>query len=232
MNICGDSSSEEQDLFQSQDDGSIPISPLQKEITFCKIVHPSFANKIFKEKHYAHREVPISVAYGAWISKVNKNGRITGRTCVGAISFGKPASPSLCVGACGKENSKRIFELNRLWMDDICPKNTESRFIGWSLKRLREEYKDWIIVSYADTAQGHTGTIYRATGWTYTGLSDERKCGDYATEGNKHSRHSEKNDLPNVPRSRKHRYFYFLNKEDIKLLKYPILKYSVVAESE
>ena len=28
------------------------------------------------------------------------------------------------------------------------------------------------LVSYADPAQGHLGTIYQATGWVYTGLSE------------------------------------------------------------
>ena len=201
----------EQDLFQSQDGGLIPTSPLQ--LHFRMITRSDSANKIFIKNHYAHRAVPISFAFGAY--KKNQM-----QTLVGAMSFGKPASPSLCVGACGKENAHRIYELNRLWMSDECPKNSESRFIGWALRILKKIRPDWILVSYADTEQNHSGAIYRATNWIYTGLSDARKCGDYATEGGKHSRHSIKGDLPNVPRSRKHRYFYFFNKEDEKLLKY------------
>ena len=109
-------------------------------------------------------------------------------------------------------------------MSEEAPKNSESRFIGWSIRILREIHPNWILVSYADTEQNHTGAIYRATNWIYTGLSDERKCGDYFVE-NGHSRHAKKSDKPNVPRSRKHRYFYFFNKEDIKLLKYPIINF-------
>ena len=223
MKTCGDSSMVEQDLFQSQDDGSIPISPLQ--LFFRRIVRSDSANRIFVRNHYAHRAVPISFAFGAY--KKDKM-----QTVVGAISYGKPASPSLCVGACGKENAHRIYELNRLWMADECPKNSESRFIGWTLRILRQIRPNWILVSYADTDQKHTGAIYRATNWIYTGLSDPRECGDYPTDDGKHPRHSKKSDKPNVRRSRKHRYFYFFNKEDIKLLKYPILNFNVVAESE
>lgn len=200
------------DLFQQVDGGSIPTSPLQ---LFFRKIQGANANRVFVKNHYAHRAVPISEAFGAF--KADKM-----QTLVGAISFGKPASPSLCDGACGKENSHRIYELNRLWMSDECPKNSESRFIGWALRQLRHMHPQWILVSYADTEQKHTGVIYRATGWLYTGLSDARECGDYATENGKHSRHSEKSEIPNVPRSRKHRYFYFFNKSEQELLNYTV----------
>lgn len=207
----------EQGLFQDLDGGSTPTSPL--DLFFRQIIRTDSANRVFVEKHYAHRAVPISVAYGEY--KLNSV-----RTLVGAISFGKPASPSLCVGVCGKENSHRIYELNRLWMSEECPKNSESRFIGWALRVLKKQHPDWILVSYADTGQNHTGAIYRATGWIYTGLSDARECGDYATDGGKHSRHSTRSDKPNVPRTRKHRYVYFLNKTDVSLLKYATVKFN------
>lgn len=214
--ICGDSLIVEHQLNLIEDRGAIPTSPL--DIWFRQIVRTDSANRIFEKHHYAHRAVPINVSFGAYKKDSLK-------ALVGAISFGKPASPSLCDGCCGKENSHRIYELNRLWMSDECPKNSESRFIGWSLRTLKKMEPNWILVSYADKAMNHTGTIYRATNWIYTGLSDARECGDYATENGKHSRHGIKNHMGNVPRSRKHRYFYFFNKEDVKLLRYPIINF-------
>ena len=201
----------ESDLFQQVNGGSNPTSPLQ---LFFRTIRSDNANRVFEKFHYAHRAVPISESFGAY--KMDSM-----RTLVGAISFGKPASPSLCDGACGTENSHRIYELNRLWMNDECPKNSESRFIGWSLRQIKRLHPDWILVSYADTEQNHKGTIYRATGWVYTGLSEERgfdwDCGD-----GKHSRHSVigGEGYFKVKRSRKHRFFYFFDKTDIKLLKY------------
>ena len=210
--VCGDSSMVEQDLFQSQDGGSSPTSPLQ---LFFRKIQVANANRVFIKNHYAHRGVPISECFGAYMKDKF-------RTLVGAISFGKPASNSLCEGCCGKENAYRVYELNRLWMSDICPKNSESRFIGWSLRILKQLHPEWILVSYADTAQKHMGIIYRATNWTYTGLSAERGF-DWGKNDGKHSRHSIIGGecYEKVKRSRKHRYFYFFNKEDIKLLKYP-----------
>jgi len=172
------------------------------------------ANNIFKKNHYAHRKVQIIKAFGIFL----KDDMIT---LMGCISFGKPASPSLCVGVCGKDKSSQVYELNRLRLDDSLPRNCESKFIAYALKCLKREFKNWIVVSYADTAHGHSGMIYRASNFIYTGLSDERKCGDYCVEGGGHSRHSVKTDKPNVARSRKHRYVYFLDKKDEKSLIYP-----------
>ena len=224
MNNCGDSLMVEQDLFQSLDGGSIPTSPLQ---LFFRKIQQANANRVFTKFHYAHRAVPISECFGAY--KVDKM-----QTLVGAISFGKPASNSLCEGCCGKENAYRIFELNRLWMSNECPKNSESRFIGWSLRILKQLHPDWILVSYADTEQNHSGAIYRATGWIYTGLSAERmewrergtnKHSKSVTENRKWEDYSTDPNMEFVERSRKHRYFYFFNKKDVELLKYPIIKF-------
>lgn len=223
--MCGDSLREKQLSFLSEDGGAIPTSPLQ--LTFRDIT-PKSANSIFKKYHYARRAVPISECFGAYM-----NDKL--QTLVGAISFGKPASRALCVGCCGEENEFRVFELNRIWVSDVAPRNSESRFIGWALRELRKRHPNWILVSYADTEQNHSGAIYRATGWIYTGLSAIRK--EWRERGtNRHSKSVMKNrkwadyskdpNMEFVDRSRKHRYFYFLNKSDRGLLKYEELSYA------
>jgi hypothetical protein len=198
----------ENDLFNSQQIESITFDDI-----FFDEIGGNTANNVFKANHYAHRKVQIVKAFGVFL----KDDMITLKGC---ISFGKPANNSLCIGVCGKESSNRVYELNRLWLDDSLPKNCESKLIGYALRMLKKEFKKWIIVSYADTAMNHTGAIYRATNFIYTGLSDERKCGDYASIDGKHNRHLVKSDLPNRPRSRKHRYVYFLDKKDEKNLRY------------
>ncbi len=212
------------DLFQEVSGGANPTSPLQ---LFFRKIQSVNANRVFEKNHYAKRPVPISECFGAYKSDSMK-------TLVGAISFGKPSSNSLCVGCCGKDHSHRIYELNRLWMSDECPKNSESRFIGWSLRILRKLHPDWILVSYADTEQNHSGAIYRATGWIYTGLSAERsewksktlnKHSKTLTESRTHEEYSNDPDMYLGERSRKHRYFYFFNKEDVSLLKYPVVNF-------
>lgn len=48
-----------------------------------------------------------------------------------------------------------------------------SRIIAISLKLLKRQYPTLrLIISYADTEQGHHGGIYQAGGWLYTGKSN------------------------------------------------------------
>lgn len=213
MKLCGDSSKVELPLFQGEDGGATPTSPHQ--LLFRQITSHT-SNLVAVESHYAHRAVSVSWAFGAYFNNV----------LMGIISFGKPASYTACNGICGKESSPRVYELNRLWMSDKCPKNSESRFIGWALRMLKQIKPALILISYADTEQGHSGLIYRATNWTYTGLSDERKCGDKTIDG-LHQRHGVQKGIESKikPRSRKHRYVYFCDKNDQKLLRWKIEQY-------
>ena len=202
-----DSSVAELPLFQGEGGGAIPTSALQLKF---RTITSQTMNDIVVKNHYAHRAVPSSWSFGCF-----NDGEL-----MGVISFGKPASPHLCRGICGEENAERVYELNRLWLDDKCPKNSESRFISWSIRELSKIRPHLILVSYADTGANHSGAIYAATNWIYTGLSDKRSSGDKVV-GNKHSRHSR--TLENaviVPRTRKHRFVYFCNPADKCLLKW------------
>lgn len=65
-----------------------------------------------------------------------------------------------------------VTELHRLATVDACPKNTESWFISRSLKALkRHKPKYWGVVSFADSTEGHQGTIYQASNAIYYGTT-------------------------------------------------------------
>ena len=64
-----------------------------------------------------------------------------------------------------------VVELRRLCCIDDTPKNTESYFIGQCLRHLRKKTQVKCIVSYADSNQGHAGTIYKATNFDYLGMT-------------------------------------------------------------
>lgn len=57
-----------------------------------------------KPRHYAGRKPSISKAFGWYI-----DGNL-----VAVCTFGKPASPPLCVGICGQKHSASVYELNRI----------------------------------------------------------------------------------------------------------------------
>ena len=69
-----------------------------------------------------------------------------------------------------------MLELNRLWLDDALPKNSESWFVSRTLKMIPSR----IVVSYADPLWGHVGYIYRALNFHYAGWTDmDRKTPRY-----------------------------------------------------
>ena len=148
-------------------------------------------------KHYAKRIPSISFAFGLYEDQILR----------GVMTIGKPASPSLCDGICGKDFSKYVYELNRLCVDDNLEKNTLSFFVGKCLKLIPE---NMILVSYADTSMNHNGYIYQATNWIYTGSTKERT--DIGFEDGTHYRHYSKDIDYSIRkfRSSKHRYVFFI----------------------
>lgn len=120
-------------------------------------------------RHYARRKCPISHAFGVY----------RGAKLIGVVTYGTPASAPLRTGLCGPAWSDKVLELNRLCCEST--PNTGSFLVGRSLRLLP---KPSVVVSYADTAQGHVGYIYQATNFLYTGLSAKRT--DWKVKGREH----------------------------------------------
>jgi hypothetical protein len=187
----------------SQDDA--PLAAL-----FVTPIPAKEAEPFLLMRHYAKRMCPISFAFGAYRDTV----------LVGVVTYGTPASSPLRIGICGEDWADKVLELNRLCCENS--KNVASTLVGRSLRLLP---KPSVIVSYADTAQGHVGYIYQATNFIYTGLSAKRT--DWKIKGREHlhgatvadeSRGQENraewmrakygDDFYLEDRSRKHRYVF------------------------
>ena len=155
------------------------------------------------KKHYAKRMCSISYSFGLFDLD---------NVLIGVCTFGSPPSRALCVGVCGIENANKVLELNRLCVNDGLERNTLSYFVSNCLNMLP---KGFIIVSYADTSQGHNGYIYQATNWIYTGLIAKRTERYDINNPNRHSKSVTENkntiysELAVRERPQKHRYIYF-----------------------
>lgn len=196
-----------------------------------KEVSYKIAMDIVVENHYLHRKAPCSKAFGLF----DLEDRIKGVVC-----YGVSCSSTLLRGVCGDSEKQNIYELTRLWVCDSVPKNGETFLIGNTIKKLDKE----IIISFADTSQGHNGVIYQAANFIYTGLSAKFK--DPKVKGLEHQHHAtyahgmnmqdirDKYGADNVyyvDRPRRHRYVYFnckhgrrkelLSKMTYKILPYP-----------
>lgn len=138
-------------------------------------VEKKTAVQVVVARHYLHRKPPISFAFGLFVDGALK----------GVVTFGCPGSRHMLVSAC-RENPGCVIELNRLWVSDDLPRNSESWFVSRALALLPPR----IVLSYADTAAGHAGYVYRALNFHYAGWTDmDRKTPrfDYVSPG-KHSR--------------------------------------------
>jgi hypothetical protein len=197
-------------------------------IGVCSIA-PHEADPWLLARHYAHRHCPISYAFAAW----------RGQNMVGVVTYGTPSSAPQREGVCGKDLAGLVLELNRLCCENT--KNVASTLVGRSLRMLP---KPSIVLSYADTAQGHIGYIYQASNFIYTGLSAKRT--DWKVRGREHlhgstiadeSRGQENraqwmrekygDDFYLQDRPRKHRYIFFCGNSKERKLLLAALKYSI-----
>lgn len=159
----------------------------------------------------------ISYAFGLFVDK----------ELIGCVTYGVPASPSLCIGLAGEQNKDNVLELNRLvLLPEYNGRNYASYLVSHSLKMLPDRT---FVVSYADTAWSHIGYIYQATNFLYTGLSASR-TDTYQPTG-KHSRHQEQEDNSvRQTRSEKHRYVYLVGNRKTRRQMRKELKYHIYSE--
>lgn len=162
---------------------SVRVLTLIRPVPSVERISSSLAQDLIVEHHYLHRRTGISHAIGL---------REDDGDVLGVVTFGCPPSRHLQISAC-KTRPDLVVELNRLWIDDVMPRNTESWFLSRALKLL----PPLVVVSYADTKHDHYGHVYRASNFFYAGWTDmERKTPrfDYIPWGEgKHTRDAFRN---------------------------------------
>ena len=187
------------------------------------------AKKLVETHHYLH-SLPggTQLTFGVFLDN-----RLMGAVTLGA---GPAYAHSLVEGASRRD----CLTLTRLWLSDELPANSESRTISIVIRLLRKHTDLKFLLSYADPAHEHLGTIYQATNWLYTGLSSAMPLYDLGNGITRHSRsvaqifgtHSVKflsqegREVKRIPQPAKHRYIYFLDSSwrsrlTVKILNYP-----------
>lgn len=79
-----------------------------------------------------------------------------------------PPTRTAGVHIAGEERCQMVLALSRLVVCPEIPTNGASFLLGRSMRLIDRER--WpVLVTYADTAQGHTGAIYKATNWRCDG---------------------------------------------------------------
>jgi hypothetical protein len=111
--------------------------------------------------HYSKAVPSVGLAYNVFNSKKEWCGVI----CYGIGATNNIASPyGLSQG--------QVVELVRMALNGKQESTTKAMAI--TLKLLKKDAPNIkLVVSYADSEQGHFGTIYQATNWFYTGYSTD-----------------------------------------------------------
>jgi hypothetical protein len=178
-----------------------------------RLISYATAARIISRNHYLGTPGSTVVSYGMFV----------GADLAGVITYGTIPGPN-ARGICGEEHASKVLELTRLFVFDWAGRNAESSFIGASFRLLKPkaiEQGGMILISYADTAAGHVGTIYQATNWLYTGQSFSTKCVDPTTGQLIHSRvasdprrGASSAGMERVAAPAKHRYITFVGRRD------------------
>lgn len=126
-----------------------------------------------KNFHYAHSVPSVQYGFNVYNS--------TGEWC-GVICFGGGAAPR--IGSPYGLWHGEVLELVRVALNG--KQTTTSQCVAAALKELhRQAPVVRLVVSYADADQGHVGTIYQATNWTYEGLKNQGARGSLKVLGQK-----------------------------------------------
>lgn len=117
-------------------------------------VEKKLAEKVVAAKHYSRRLGIFWEGFGLY----------DGEMLLGVVCYGQPSAP--IQKHAFRERNFRLYELTRLVVDEGV-QNGASILVGRSLQLLSE--RPAAVISYADTAHGHSGIVYQATNWLYTG---------------------------------------------------------------
>jgi hypothetical protein len=132
-----------------------------KEI-IVKVIPSKIANEFVKAHHYSGKVVQNSTLhFGAFL-----DGKLHG-----VMSYGSPMDKRKVLPLVPGTFWNEMVELNRMAFDDYLPKNSESRCISVSIKLIKKNapHIKWIL-SFSDGTQCGDGTIYRASGFSLTGI--------------------------------------------------------------
>ncbi len=180
-----------------------------------------------KRRHYARRIPPITYAFGLYVNEILE----------GVVTYGSLSTPQVRNGMFEDDAfGENIIELNRLCIDSEIS-NAATVLVGRSLKLLP---KPKVVVSYADTNQGHIGYVYQAANFLYTGAVTAHDS-EYLVHGKKvHPRTlaangitapkewAKENGIEIVRPQPKHRYVYLHGslaerRQMRRKLKYPLV---------
>ena len=135
----------------------------KQKILSIKPLHKITAAEFVGERHYS-----------AVMPRLTKHymGCFEDDELVGVITFGWGTRPKHTIQKLFPElDTKDYFEIGKMCMDDLMPRNSESQLLSLSIKWLRENTDIKYLFTWADGLVGKPGYVYQAANFLYGGFS-------------------------------------------------------------
>lgn len=132
--------------------------PLDKRAWLVRPIAHRDAVRFVEAHHYAASASNTSVARFGLFHK-------DGDALLGVAIYLPP--PGRAALALGVDRPRDVLALSRLALHPSVPRNGASFLITRSVRALPDRYGD--LLTYADEARGHVGTVYQASNWRYRG---------------------------------------------------------------
>jgi hypothetical protein len=197
---------------------------------YVRLIDKDLANRIVIANHYSKR---------IYLASTLHLGVIVDGALAGVLQYGFAMNPASADSVVAGTTMAEYLELNRMWLADAAPRNSESRALAFSIRlirRIRPAVK-W-IQSFADERCGLFGTVYQAAGFTYHGehagifweLDGEFFHNSLMTNGKTATSPRAARLIANRDRAVRHdlrqfRYLRFLQRRFARACRYPPLPY-------
>lgn len=178
------------------------------------------ANKIIIKNHYSHKYYNATYIHlGVFINK----------ELIGVLQYGYAMNPASGSSVVKGTELNEYLELNRMWLDDKAPRNSESKAISFSIKYIRNKFNKikW-IQSFADERCGRFGVVYQAANFGFYGehtaifwtIGNEIFHNSLMTRNPKLSKSAayiqENKQQAQASKLRQFRYLYFIDQREKK----------------
>lgn len=148
-----------------------PLRASEWEVRPCSL---ATAQALVGRYHYSRGGSNTAVAVHGLFPK----GSLWENDCAGVCWWIPPTRS--CAESINGEDWQRVLSLSRLVVTPETPGNAASFLMARSI-RLLDRSKWPVLVTYADSWRGHTGAIYKATGWTLDGTTKPQRV--YVRDG-------------------------------------------------
>mgnify|MGYP003125180179 CR=1 FL=1 len=207
-------------LFNDNESKKNNIIGYRRGVNSVKYINRKTANDIIKQNHYSGTYVNNSIDHF---------GYFIGDKLLGVLQFGhmlNPAAYNTYIPSTSGISEYR--ELNRMFLFDEAPRNSESQAISFCIKVLKQKYRIKWVQSFADERCGKLGIVYQAANFHFFGshinefyVYQNRAYHKIMYTSKKHIKHVESRHGESIEiiksKSVKHalrqfRYIYFIDK--------------------